>query len=438
MLISKIIHHVGFRIVASNTTVKHLSTNADKLHYNLLIIGGGSGGSAIAARFGHKLGSRNVAVIEPSSKHYYQPIWTLVGAGLCDFNKSERDNKDIIGKTCQWIQDRVMKFSPKDNTVYTEKGQEVSYDYMVVAMGVQLDYHKIKGALEALEEDPSVVSNYHPNYVKKTFPALKNFTGGNAVFSFPNGPIKCAGAPQKIAYLAEDYFTRTGKRSTANIIYNTTLPAVFGIPKYAKALLKVINERNINLNTRTNLIEIKHDTKEAIFENLDSGEINSLNYNFLHVSPPCSAPDILKESNLVDNSGFLDVDKLTLQHSKFSNIFGIGDCTNLPTAKTAAGVAAQTGILTTTLKEVMNGEKATSLYNGYTSCPLLTKKGGCILAEFGYDGKVLETFPMDQGVERWTMFQAKANIMPNIYWYLHVKGLWGGPGFMRKVFHPLS
>nr|KAG5693982.1 hypothetical protein BaRGS_002280 [Batillaria attramentaria] len=286
----------------------------------------------------------------------------------------------------------------------------IEYEYLVVAMGLQLNYNHVKGLVEALENDPMVCSNYQRNYVTKTFPALQKMESGNAIFTFPNTPIKCAGAPQKIMYLAEEIFRNRGKRDKINVIYNTSLGVIFGVKKYADSLLEVIKRRNIQVNYRTDLVEVKHDSREAVFQNLDSekGETQTFKYDFLHAVPPMSTPDSLRASSLVNEGGWLDVRKDTLQHTAYSNIFGLGDCTSLPTSKTAAAAAAQCGVLKKNLSAVMAGKQLTSAYDGYTSCPLITTHNRCILAEFDYDGHPMETFPIDQGQERWTMYQMKA------------------------------
>ncbi|GCB81331.1 hypothetical protein scyTo_0022158 [Scyliorhinus torazame] len=197
---------------------------------------------------------------------------------------------------------------------------------------------QIKGLPDGFN-DAKIGSNYSVNFVEKTWRALQDFREGNAIFTFPNTPVKCAGAPQKIMYLSEHYLRKRGKRSKANIIYNTSLPVIFGVKKYADVLLNIVKARDIIVNYRLNLIEVRTDKQEAVFETLDHpGETRTFQYEMLHVTPPMAAPDVIQKSVLADAGGWLDVDKENLQHKKYSNIFGIGDCTNLPTSKTAAAV----------------------------------------------------------------------------------------------------
>ncbi|KAH9502169.1 hypothetical protein Btru_070302 [Bulinus truncatus] len=400
--------------------------------YKVVVVGGGSGGCAMAAKL-CSLG-KECAVIEPSDMHYYQPIWTLVGAGVKGFQSSVKPMREVLPSTCEWIRDKAVKFDPQNNLVELESGEKVSYDYLIVALGIQLDYSKVKGLIDALENDPAVASNYHSKWVNKMFPALQQFNGGNAIFTFPNTPIKCAGAPQKIMYLAEEYFRMTEVRDKTNVIYNTSLGVIFGVKKYAEALEKVVEKRNIKVNFKHNLVEVDYKTRTATFEKLDeNNKLIPFKYDLLHATPPMSCPDALKQSLLVNEAGWVDVDKFTLQHNKFKNVFGLGDCTSLPTSKTGAAVAAQSGILHKNLQQVMSGNSPTPLYDGYTSCPLITSKSTCILAEFDYDGNPLETLPFNQAKEMTLTYAMKAYIMPEIYWKVMMKGRWNGPATFRKM-----
>lgn len=401
------------------------------------MVGGGTGGSAIANKFASSLGKGNVAVLEPNPVHYYQPMFTLVGVGIKKYEQTMTDLDKVLPKSCDWIRDKAATFDPDNNTVTTEGGDTITYDYLVVAMGIQTNYDQIQGLEEALKNDPRVCSNYNPTYVQKTLPAVQNFKKGNAIFTFPNTPIKCAGAPQKICYLTEDYFTRHNKRDSATVIYNTSLPVIFGIPKYAESLWKIIKERNIQVNLQHNLVEVKPDKGEAVFELLgtEDKKRKTFKYDMLHVAPPCSAPAALWNSKLSDASGFVDTNKGSLQHAKYPNVFALGDCANLPTAKTAAAIAGQSGIVGKNLRRVMKGEQALQLYDGYTSCPLTVTHNRCILAEFGYDGEILETFPFNQAKPRRSMYHMKADVMPPLYWHMLVKGMWHGPKVVRKLLH---
>lgn len=411
------------------------SRQAAKEYYKVVVVGGGTAGITMSARMKRKVGAEKVAVIEPSEMHYYQPIWTLVGAGAKRLATSGRPTASVMPSGVKWIKSKVQGFDPENNCIRIDDGREISYKYLIIALGIKLQFEKVKGLPEGFSY-PKIGSNYSLQTVEKTWKALQDFKKGNAIFTFPNTPVKCAGAPQKIMYLSEEYLRKTGKRSDANVIFNTSLGAIFGVKKYADALLEIIKERNIQLNFKRSLIEVRADKHEAVFENLDNpGETHVYEYEMLHVTPPMGPPDVLVNSPVSDAGGWVDVNKETLQHKKYPNVFGIGDCTNLPTSKTAAAVAAQSAVLDKTISLIMKNKSPTKKYDGYTSCPLVTGYSKVILAEFDYDAQPLETFPIDQSKERRTMYHMKADMMPILYWYALLKGYWGGPAPVRKLMH---
>ncbi|XP_054724827.1 sulfide:quinone oxidoreductase, mitochondrial-like [Uloborus diversus] len=413
------------------------SSESNQLQKKIVIAGGGTGGITMAAKL-LGIGEKDVTVIEPSEMHYYQPLWTLVGGRKVRLEKSGRSTSSIMPQGANWIQDTIVQLDPTNNSIYTEKYGQIEYSYLIVALGLELAFHKIIGLPEALDT-AGVCSNYSHKTVQKTAQALKEFKGGNAIFTQPVNPIKCAGAPQKIAYLSEEYFRKNGKLEGTNIIFNTALGKIFSVPVYGALLEEVAKKKNITVNYLHNLIEVKPESKEAIFQKLDpkGNEVDkqAFKYNMLHITPPMVAASVVRKSILADSSGFMAVNRFTLQSTKFSNIFGIGDCTNLPTSKTAAAVAGQSGILLKNIKLAMDGKEPAYKYDGYTSCPLVTGYKKCVLAEFNYELEPLETLPINQAKERYISYFIKKEILPIVYWNFMLKGKWSGPSTIRKFLH---
>ncbi|CAH0701033.1 unnamed protein product [Spodoptera exigua] len=407
----------------------------------LLVIGGGTGGSATSAKFARRLPKHSVIILEPSKDHYYQPLWTLVGAGVVTLKDTWRQQANILSKNAQWIQDSAKTILPDENKVLTSDGHVINYEYLVVASGLINDYDKVPGLYQALEDKTSGVSSiYDAAYCEKTFSDIKRHKGGNAIFTYPDTLIKCPGAPQKIAYLADSFFNKTNVRSKTNIYYNTCLPVIFGVPKYAEELMKVVKRKNINVNYKTVLKEVRPEKKEAVFYNKERmSEDIVMDYSILHVTPPMKTPDFLRSNQkLTDENGFLDVDKFTLQSNRYPNIYGIGDCTSTPNSKTAAAIAPQSYVLENNLLATMKKDDPKFKYNGYGACPLLTSYNTCILAEFVYGGIPHETLPFNQASESVIAFYMKRFVFPAIYWHLMVKGYYHGPETMRKIMHPFS
>lgn len=397
--------------------------NTTHKHHQIIIVGGGSAGITTASQLLSANKNLNIALIEPSNKHYYQPAWTLVGGGVYQAEDTIKPEQEVLPDGVTWIQDYCQEFIPDKNTVITKEGSFLTYDYLVVAAGIQIDWHLIKGLPEALGKN-GVCSNYAYEQAPKTWSTINNFKGGTAIFTYPNTPIKCAGAPQKIMYLAEEAFQKNRVREKSKIIYCTAGGSIFGIPAYAKPLMKIVERKEIDLKAKHNLIEIKSNTKEAIFEVTTDNEssIVTISYDMIHVTPPMSAPDFIKHSPLANASGWVDLDKYTLQHNTYPNIFSLGDVSSLPTSKTAAAVRSQAPVLVENLLSLIAAKALDKQYDGYACCPLVTGYGKVILAEFDYDKSPSPSFPLDPTQERYSMWLLKKYGLPYIYWQRMLKG----------------
>lgn len=390
--------------------------------HRVVVVGGGTAGITVAARltrgwFNHL----DVAVVEPSGDHYYQPAWTLVGGGTFRKEATRRDEAAVVPRKAKWIRDAVASFEPEKNRLRTRDGRTLEYEYLVVAAGIRVDWGAVRGLRESLGKH-GVCSNYAYETVGSTWEFLKDFRGGTAIFTQPSGAIKCGGAPQKICYLAEDHLRRTGVRDRSRVIFASANPALFGVAKYRPVLEAVVARKGIETLFRHELVAVDGDSREAIFRRLDTGEEVRLNYDLLHVTPPMGPPTFLAESPLADAQGWVDVDRHTLQHVRFPNVFALGDCSSLPTSRTGAAVRKQAPVLVANLRARMQGRPLAARYDGYTSCPVVTGYGRVVLAEFDYDQQPAETFPFDQAKERWSMWLLKKYLLPVLYWQGMLKG----------------
>lgn len=392
--------------------------------HQIVIIGGGNAGISVAAQLLRKESQLDIAIIDPSEKHYYQPAWTMVGGGFYDINDTVKDEAAVMPEGVHWIKEAVISFQPEQNQITLNSGIQVKYDYLVVAPGIQLNWNEIKGLEENLGKN-GVCSNYSFKTAPYTFECLKGSKSGRAIFTSPHTPVKCGGAPQKIMYIAADYFKRNNLSDKVQVEFWSGGTKLFGVKKFEDALKKVIAKFHIKENYYNKLVEIDGANKRAKFEGF--GENNKevetwVDYEMLHVTPPQSAPDFVKNSPLANLAGWVDVDKHSLQHLKFANIFSLGDASSLPTGKTGAAIRKQAPVLVQNLMALLKGTPMNASYNGYSSCPLITGRGKLILAEFDYDNNPQETFPFDQAKERWSMFILKRYILPYLYWTKILKG----------------
>ncbi len=394
-------------------------------HHTVLIVGGGAAGVSVANTMRRTDSNIDIALIEPSEKHYYQPGFTIIGGGAYTLKKATRNEADLIHPSVKWIKDYAETFQPDANSVTLRSGDTITYDYLVVCPGLQLDWDKIAGLKDTLGKN-GVCSNYSPDTVEYTWECIKNLESGTALFTQPPMPIKCAGAPQKIMYLAADRFRKKGILDKISVEFYNAGPGMFGVPFFAKALSKVVANYGIKTHFNHNLVAIDGSKKVATFASTDAeGNKQEVRREFdmIHVTPPQSAPDFIKQSPLANDAGWVDVNPNTLQHNKYGNIFGLGDATSTPNAKTAAAVRKQVPVVVDNIFKLIEQQNVTEGYDGYGSCPLTTSLNTVMLAEFSYGGKVTPSFPfLDPRKNRWIWWWGKTTGFPMLYWDWMLKG----------------
>jgi sulfide:quinone oxidoreductase len=415
----------------------------EAMRHKVLIIGGGTAGITVAAQLKLKDHNLDVAIIEPSDKHYYQPAWTLVGAGTFKYEDTIRNEADYIPKGVKWIREYAEEIDSDNNRVKLRNGEVVEYDYLVVAVGVQYDWTGIDGLAETIDKN-GVCSNYsNPLY---TLEVLKGFKGGNALFTQPATQIKCGGAPQKIMYLAEEFFQKAGVRKKTKVIFATPGSVIFGVKEFAIELERIIEKKKIDVRYHRTLKKIDGPNKKAYYDVVrydqtgcvvlqPSGDPEKyeevIDFEMLHLAPPQSAPEFVKRSKLVHsegpNKGWVKVDINSMQSLEYPNVFALGDVAALPTAKTGAAVRKQAPVVVDNLLKLMQGKAADNKeYSGYSSCPLVTGYGKMLLAEFGYNNKrmsdpFISKF-VDTTKEKWSMWILKKYVLPFMYWKLMLRG----------------
>lgn len=398
----------------------------NSMHHQALIVGGGTAGITVAASLRRRGGSSiDIAIVEPSDVHYYQPAFTLVGGGACSLAELRRNETALMPPRVAWIRDAVTAFDPEHNAVSLKSGSRLTYDFLVVCPGLQLNWEQIEGLKDALGKN-GVCSNYSPHYVEYTWECLRNLKpGATALFTQPPLPFKCPGAPQKIAYLAAHHLRRKGMLKDCTLQFLTHAPTMFAVPLFAKELKKIADRYGINVHFQTNLVAVDSANRKATFKVVGGekvGQTVTLGYDMLHATPPQGAPDFVRSSPLANSTGYVEVHQHNLQHVKYKNVFGLGDVGSTPNSKTAAAIRKQSPVVVRNLLHLIGGGALEEGYDGYASCPLTTAYGKVLMAEFVYGGKVTPTFPLDPRKERGLYWWVKTTGLPHMYWDYMLKG----------------
>lgn len=400
---------------------------ADTSH-DIVIVGGGAAGIAVASSLLARQSNLDIAIIEPADIHYYQPGWTMVGAGIFDAPTTARTMASVIPSGVHWIKGAVAAFEPDKNAVILDGCHVVKYRSLIVATGLKLNWAGIEGLTETLGRN-GVTSNYRYDLAPYTWQLVQNLKRGRAVFTQPPMPIKCAGAPQKALYLSADHWQRHGCLNDIEVNFCNAGAVLFGVKEYVPALMKYVERYHAKLNFQHNLTRIDGPARRAWFTVTDADGTQTSSeseFDMIHVVPPQTAPDYIRVSPLADANGWLDVDQSTLRHKTLQGIYALGDVCNAPNAKTAAATRKQAPVVAhNLLKDRGLITEGDAIYDGYGSCPLTVERGKIVLAEFGYGGKLLPSFPawlVDGTQPSRLAWFLKERLLPPLYWKAMLKG----------------
>lgn len=393
-------------------------------HTEVAIVGGGTAGITVAARL-QRAGVRDITVIDPADVHYYQPLWTLVGGGVSTLASTGRTMAAVMPDQVRWLRDAVTGVDADSSTLALASGGTLHYRWLVMAPGIQLDWGGVDGLADTIGTN-HVTSNYRADLAPYTWDLVRSTTSGTALFTMPAGPIKCAGAPQKAAYLSADWWRRSGVLGAMDIHMVLPTPGLFGIPEFAETLAGVVARYGITVHTTSQLVAIDGPGRTATIRNDTTGQTTELGFDVAHVVPPQSAPDWVKATTLADPStpaGWVEVDRHTLAHTRYPNVFALGDASNTPNSKTGAAVRKQAPVVVANLLAARDGRPPAKRYDGYASCPVVTARGKCMIAEFNYDLERTPSFPViDMTAERADMYLLKKYGLPLLYWHGMLKG----------------
>jgi sulfide:quinone oxidoreductase len=395
--------------------------------YEIVIVGAGAAGVAVAASLLARRPQAQIALIDPADVHYYQPGWTLVGGGVFDSAQTARTMASVLPRGVHWIKGAVAAFEPERNSVVLEGARVIAYRQLVVCPGLKLDWNAIPGLSDTLGRN-GVTSNYRYDLAPYTWELVRGLKGGRALFTQPPMPIKCAGAPQKAMYLSADHWLRSGRLGNIKIEFCNAGAVLFGVADYVPALMEYVQKYGIELDFSHTLVAIDGPGRRATFaRTLPDGarEMVEKDFDLIHVVPPQKAPDFVRVSPLADAAGWIDVDPATLRHRKYENIHALGDAASTPNAKTAAAARKQAPVVAHNVLADLGHVRGSARYDGYGSCPLTVERGKIVLAEFLYGGKVAPSFPgwLINGKRPSRLaWYLKERILPPIYWQAMLKG----------------
>jgi len=435
--------------ILAGATAGATTVAASDVKGKIVIVGGGLAGMSTSALINNSISNADITVIEPDPKSCsYQPGQTLVGAGIWDGSEIVYKRDDKLPSGVKLIKGAVTAFDPENNKVMVGE-QEVSYDQLIVATGLMLNYGAIKGLdgeitsagtdnkeTRAKVGKDGVHSIYFQDGAVDTWEGLQELVakakaqkGQNkpklqAIFTHPNTPIKCGGAPKKIMYLTNARLEEAGVRDEVELTFYPNGGKMFGVPEYHEAILQQYKDRGFKWNYKHNLVEVDTAAKLATFnhhwtekgewdEDLEEygvelkSELVEVKYDFIHITPPMKAPDVVAHSKIGSAKGWVPVKKETLQHVKYANVWCLGDVAAVPMGKTGGSARKQYKVVVSNMISSMEGKSLEAKYHGYTVCPLITSIGTVMLAEFNWTKKPTPMVPLDPTQERWIWWLLK-------------------------------
>ena len=424
-----------------------LQANTIDTQARIVVVGGGASGMAMANRLATRLRGGTITLIEPRDTHHYQPGWTLVASGIWGPDKTMRPNADFIPQGINWVRQYAAGIDAENRRVDLANGESLDYDYLVVATGLQLNYNLIDGMSPDLVGQHGIGSVYASiEGATRTRQAIKGWIDkgeGKGIFTAAPTAVKCAGAPLKMTFTTLTHLEESGHRDAFDVDFMSPTGGLFSQPWVNDFVKQRFDEQGVNRRHHYRLSAIDPQAKQAEFtfegekdslavpDDLRAGDDNDqgkptiiADYDFIHVVPPMSAPDFVKQSDLIAKDGphqgeWLDVDIHTLQHKRYPEVFGIGDVIGAPINKTAASVKAQAPVVEANLLSAIQGKSLTARHDGYTSCPMITGIGKAMLVEFGYDDNFafMPSFPfIDPKEESWAVWVMKDRMLQPAYY----------------------
>lgn len=429
-------------LVVTRSTYKYFSES--KVKAKVVIVGGGAAGITMASYLSDKLRYDDITIIEPNEIHHYQPGYTLIASGTFKPDQVLKPTAKLIPSDVKWLKDYVTELNPESNEVITSKNGKISYDFLVLVPGCVADFNQIEGVSRETLGTNGIHSIYDFEGAAKCRDALQKLPEkkeGRLIFTDTYTKLKCGGAPKKICLITEDYLKKYKSRERFNFEYycnstNLMTPEIFG-----DRLQQLYDEREVATHYKRRLVSVDGDAKKAVFQILEEPtqaqlpitnetELLTVEYDFLHVTPPMGTPDFVRNSSFaitegsLRHGGWAKVNNETLISEEYPNVVIFGDVAGLGTSKTGAAIRMQAPVAAANLVSIMEGKEPEKKYNGYSACPIVTEYGKVLMCEFGYDKELLPTLPIiDPGIERGMWWILKVYGLKPMYYHGMLKGL---------------
>ena len=351
----------------------------------LVILGGGTAGTMSANRLRRRLdpGDWKISVVDKSEIHYYQPGHLFVPFGIYRPQDVVKPRRRFIPDGVDLIFGEIAQVVPAENRVLLTDGQELPYDYLIIATGTSPRPDQTPGMAET-EWRKSVHEFYTLEGATALGERLADWDGGRMLVQIVDMPIKCPVAPLEFTFLADAFFAERGIRDRVDLTLVTPLEGAFTKPIASKHLGSILGERGVRIEGDFVVERIDPDRKTVV--SYDGREIP---FDLLVTVPLHMGADYLAASGLGDELNYVPVDKCTLLSKAYANIFAIGDASDIPTSKAGSVAHFSLELFEDNFVSHVRGRAMTRPFDGHANCFIESGHGKGLLIDFNYDTEPL-------------------------------------------------
>ncbi len=396
------------------------ANGVDTQHADVLIVGAGNAGIALAARLRNS-GVEDITIIEPKVTHHFRPLLSYVGAGLSSTKELSRRQASVMPAGVRWVQDAAAAIDTERRSVTLASGSILTYRDVVLTPGSEPDWDALPGSAQAMLS-PSASTNYVVDLAPKTWELIKALRKGHAVFTLPDGPAPCPGAGQKILYMACDYWRSQGVLDDIEVTL-VTPDADISANRHIASRLHVWAARyGIRVLAASRVDQV--DPTAQTLRVTGPGGTETVTYDFWHLTPTHKAQPWIAAAGLSsrETAGYVDVDPLTLRHRRIPSVWACGDTAETGASRSGGGLREQTEVLAKNLLASREGAELAEKYSGYSVCPYTVSRSQVLFFEFDRQRDLKPSFPLMWRRASRLLFVGDRRVLPQIYWHQILKG----------------